>query len=409
MRTTIPMVTAVLTVFLVPRAAAQTLSADWLGEARGPMPTGTTEMIWIDSARDETTTADPSDKRRVTIRMWYPATYEEPAEHAPYAFALEAYDEETQRDFSRIAAWPTRSVLDAAAARSPARFPVLIYNPGFRLPVFSGTFQTEFLASHGYVVVAVGHTGIDSRVEFPDGYRYEPMPVEEEPTQALPPDTPQVELYRRGGQRAELKARSELMRRDTKFIIDELERINRTRSHRFHERLDLAKIGVFGFSIGGAAALQSTLEEPRVVAAANLDGGLNGQSVLTNGARRPILHFQATHNFPSVANGPAEAGMEEFFVEVERELWQMMRLSTDAWYRVSIEGTVHPHFSDAFLAVPAPPDLIEPRRGHFLMNRVTLEFFDRHLRGSEATPILSHQETFPDLRVNSRAPPQAAR
>lgn len=203
--------------------------------------------------------------------------------------------------------------------------------------------------------------------------------------------------------------RSELLRRDTTFIIDELERINQTRGDRFYGRLDLVKLGVFGFSIGGAAALQATVEEPRIAAAANLDGGLNGHSVLTSGARRPILHFQATHNFPSVVNGPTDAGMEEFFVEVERELWQMLRSSTDAWYRVSIEGTVHPHFSDAFLAVPAPPDLIDPRRGHLLMNRITLEFFDRHLRGSKATPILSHEETFSDLQVNSKAEPQLSR
>jgi len=380
--------------------------ADWLGGERGSLSTGTTEEIWVDASRDEVMTADPNDKRRLTIRVWYPATVAASAPRAPYARDLESYTQETRDSFGRIAAWPTSSVLDADVAIAAERYPVLIYNPGFRLPVFSGTFQTEFLASHGYIVVAVGHTGFDDRERFPDGFRYEPAPVDEEAEDPPPPGTPQIELYRRSGQRSDLRIARATILRDTRFVIDELERINSLRGHRFYQRFDLAKVGVLGFSIGGAVALQSTVDDPRVMAAANLDGGLNGYSVLTDGARRPILHFQASDNFPRVANGPADAGFEEFFVEVEREIWQMLRLTTDAWYRATVRGTVHPHFSDAFLAGPAPPELIAPRRGHYLMNRLTLEFFDRHLRGSEVTPLLDHTEQPPDLTLHSKGAAQ---
>jgi predicted dienelactone hydrolase len=39
----------------------------------GPFAIGRTTFYWVDSARAETLTADPNDKRELMVTLWYPA------------------------------------------------------------------------------------------------------------------------------------------------------------------------------------------------------------------------------------------------------------------------------------------------------------------------------------------------
>jgi predicted dienelactone hydrolase len=338
----------------------------------------------------------------LTVQIWYPATIAEGAPKASYALRIEDYDQATKDTWGVAGAWPTSSVLGAELSSQRDRYPVVLYSHGFGQPSFSGTFQTEFLASHGYIVFSIGHTGTDGRVRFPDGYVFEPRAEEPEPPAPPRQDLTPIEMYRLSGQRPAVLARRATLLQDIRFVLDRLEEIEASPDQRFHGRLDLASIGGLGFSNGGALFFEATLDEPRIGAAANMDGGLNGLRVLTAGARKPILLVQASDNYPRVSNGEADAGMEEFFVEVERETWQMLRLSSDDWYKATIQGTEHPYFSDAFLITSAAEGLADPHRVHLLANRLTLAFFDRYLKHAAVSPILGHEETLEGLQLLSK-------
>ena len=64
------------------------------GQPRGPYQTGTVEEMWVDAQRQETTTSDPHDKRRLMIQIWYPASFAGDPPRALYALHGELYSRE---------------------------------------------------------------------------------------------------------------------------------------------------------------------------------------------------------------------------------------------------------------------------------------------------------------------------
>src|SRR5262244_1945145 len=51
---------------------------------KGPFAVGTHEYLWVDQNRAETFTKDPSDRRHLLVRVWYPAERTPAADPSPY-------------------------------------------------------------------------------------------------------------------------------------------------------------------------------------------------------------------------------------------------------------------------------------------------------------------------------------
>jgi hypothetical protein len=71
---------------------------------------------------------------------------------------------------------------------------------------------------------------------------------------------------------------------DLRFVLDQIERLNRDPNSIFDHQLDLKKIGAFGHSFGGAAAILAALQDTRILAVLNLDSspfGVLGNTVLS--------------------------------------------------------------------------------------------------------------------------------
>lgn len=162
------------------------------------------------------------------------------------------------------AATMTHSYVDAPAL--PVRRPVLLYSPGGADPRTIGTSLAEDLASHGYVVIIMDHPGEASEVEFPGGRLR---------TIELPPEVRTDPVL----------ARKMMTTRfaDVKFVLDQLEDLH----------VDPQRVGIYGHSAGGATAAVS-LEDPRIHAAANLEGyldTLDGElyPIARHGTDKPLL------------------------------------------------------------------------------------------------------------------------
>ena len=60
---------------------------------------------------------------------------------------------------------------------------------------------------------------------------------------------------------------------DIQFVIDELEDMNRLLTNKkISGRIDLEKISLIGFSMGGMASMEASINDPRIKAVINLDG-----------------------------------------------------------------------------------------------------------------------------------------
>lgn len=241
-------------------------------ELRGPFEVGRLEIDVTDASRDETFTDDPTDKRRLLVSVYYPATVPAGARHAPYGTpeltGVAPFFAGRRRD-----AWLSPSHTNVPVA--DGQFPVLLFSPGLgSLTVFYESLVSE-LASRGFVVAALWHSYSAQVVAFPDGT------VVWGNAAGGMSGVPAEELAARHTQLCLVWAA------DQRFLVDRLAIWNEQHAQ-LRGRLDLERIGAFGHSLGGAAAAQAAQDDERLDAAINMDGAMFG-SVTTEGSRVPLL------------------------------------------------------------------------------------------------------------------------
>ena len=151
---------------------------------------------------------------------------------------------------------------------------------GASLEVWNYSALAEDLASHGYVVVgfdAPYRTGV---VVFPDGRMMRRTPENN-------PD-----LCENQEQAQQARCVNKVLTAwtgDIAFVLDRLERLNTSDpSGKFTARLDMARVGVFGHSFGGAQAAQFCSQDSRCKAGIDVDGSLHG-IVIQAGIRKPFM------------------------------------------------------------------------------------------------------------------------
>jgi predicted dienelactone hydrolase len=234
----------------------------------GPFSVGRTFFHWIDSHRTDPIDGGPGTKREFMVIVWYPAEPQGSPVHALWmpdrwasSEALLLYNQRRSSgnlltmDESQkaIRGMVSSSITEAPMAYSQRSWPLLLFSPGAGVnTAFYSTF-TEDLASHGYVVFGIVPTGWVGTA-FPDGHRV--------PTSGKRSD----DLVWITGTALSLWAD------DLRFMIDEIERLDRNSDGIFLQRLDISRIGAFGHSFGGAASILAGLKDKRIKAILNLDG-----------------------------------------------------------------------------------------------------------------------------------------
>nr|WP_245659347.1 acetylhydrolase [Streptomyces ochraceiscleroticus] len=155
----------------------------------------------------------------------------------------------------------------------PGRRPVLVYSPGGGDSRTLGTSLAEDLASHGRVVVLVDHPGDASQVELPTGMR----------TTVLtgPPDP------------VTFRTMADTRIADLRLVLDRLSGLP------LAPVMDSARIGLYGHSAGGTAAVYAACGDRRIGAVVNLEGYLDLYPAPV-GYDRPLLLFR-TERFEGAA------------------------------------------------------------------------------------------------------------
>jgi predicted dienelactone hydrolase len=353
---------------------------------------GTDDWLWIDDRRPESYTKDPADKRRLPIQVWYPADSVEGRVPAPYIRRPAEFG--AGSPFKSVEHVTTNSVVGAPLASAQRTYPVLVYSPGAGSARFGATFLTELLASHGYVVFSIDHPGLNRSVLYSDGTPFQPDSLDQ------PHPAPNQDM------RATLTRSMDYLNtvafpiwlEDSRFVLDRIEALNRAPGP-FRGRLDLDRIGMLGWSFGGAAAIELLRTDPRVKAAVNQDGRLFGGVMTEPVGPRPFMLFH--HGIDDLVRVPENNRqvMREMLALVQGYDSTARARALGDWYDITIARTNHGHFADVALYYKAFEDttLLAGRRGHEIISAYTLAFFDRFLKGMESPLLAQPSSRFPEV------------
>jgi len=328
-------------------SAAALLTALWLEHRTeltlpaptGPFAVGRVIYDWLDDKTLDTLAPVPGTKRELLVWIWYPATAgQSRAVVDDYVPASARAERNAGTPIFRFLTWPFRlltrdlakvhghSLRDAGLSPQEPSYPVVIMRAGASLPVMAYSTLAEDLASHGYIVVGLDAPYRTIQVVFPDGRVIARRPEND-------PELASGEEFTHLADKL-LAAWTG----DIAFVLDRLERLNASDpSGRFTARLDLARVGVFGHSFGGAQAAQFCAQDARCKAGIDIDGALHG-SVIQTGIHKPFLFLLSGH-------GDFSSGAE--VRQIQADIQSVYdRLPPDARLRVVIRGANHFTFTD---------------------------------------------------------------
>jgi dienelactone hydrolase len=222
--------------------------------------------------------------------MWYPATRaaaDVPTEYlpSPWRTALLGRQGAFMRLFFKrdTAVVRAHSVRDAAVSPEQRAYPVVVLRAGGSALTTDFTTLAEDLASHGYVVIGFDAPYRSFVVVLPDG--------------RVVSRSPAYNVENANGNLADpvIGKLLAMWTSDTRFVVDQLQRLNGAASGPFAGRMDLQRLGMVGHSFGGATALQFCHEDARCKAALDLDGIPFG-SVVQDGLSKPAMFLLSDHS-----------------------------------------------------------------------------------------------------------------
>jgi predicted dienelactone hydrolase len=356
-----------------------------------PVPTGSynvgrIEYDWVDNNRIDPLSDTANEKRELLIWVWYPVSIQ--GTKAPFLPSswVKAHDKDQgigrfiESNFQSI---QIHSFENIPIATSQSTYPVIIMQPGMGLVPTDYTVFAENLASHGYVVVGINQTYTSNLVVFPDGR------VVLRSEKGTIPDNADAAAIEADANRI-----GKVWIEDAIFVLNRLQSISDDQSSVFYNKLDLAHIGLFGHSFGGATAAKVCKIDTRCTAGADLDGTLFGYQA--SGLFKVPFMFIVEDNCGTDCDTMVQAYSN----------------SSSAVYYLSIQGTRHFNFSDLPLRWLPPTRVlfnkagyigsIRPERGSEITNAYLVAFFDRYLKGIDSDLIQGSSPAYPEVQFEKR-------
>jgi predicted dienelactone hydrolase len=368
-----------------------------LPQPSGRFAVGRTSDVWINQAETDELAPSAGTPRELVVWIWYPAApaaSAKPVEYLPAPWrAAEArhsgalMSKFLTRDLSLVRA---HSTSDPDVSPEQPSYPVVILRAGGGAFTTDYTTLAEDLASHGYVVVGFDAPYRTSLVVFPDGHVVERAPANN-------PENLNAEEANRLINRL-----LPMWTSDTKFVLNQLQRLNADSSGKFAGRLDMERVGMFGHSFGGATTLQFCHDDARCKAAIDLDGAPYG-SVVQEGLQQPCMFVFSDHS--RELSDPAAK-------QVLADLQSLYGRLPNGRVVITIAGAHHFSFTDQsllkssllmkVLATVGGFGKLDPRRGLMITSSYVDTFFDVHLKGAPANQLTDMSAQYPEVRVEQR-------
>ncbi|WP_438446338.1 alpha/beta hydrolase family protein [Gorillibacterium sp. sgz5001074] len=383
----------ILPVVLLSATSAFLLPVPRLEKPEGPYAVGTETFWWKDEQRPE---GDGSRPRELAVQIWYPAIHRSSDHEAPYIPGIQQlarmlWKEKRAPVFLSAYLHHTKTFsYEGATLPESGRFPVVLLShgwPGFR---FTYHYLVTGLASQGYVVASIDHTGGAAAAVFPDGHvvLQDPSPKEED----LPAWNRLVD---------------EIWSEDDRFVLNRLMELdNGAPGSRFYHRLDTGRTAVIGHSFGGDNALAVMGKDSRFKAGISLDGAFYGAGPVSLRPGQSFLWLCTAESARRLGlpDGNAEAltragiSVSSFQSEIRKLERRRDEVLKGGGEMQIVPGAVHSSFSDVTLFSPvirwvkhAP----QPQRMHREILQAVTEELTRRL-GSGG--VFTYNQTSPSQR-----------
>jgi hypothetical protein len=359
----------------------------------GPYEIGTREFHLVDPQRAEIYGEDPTAHREFMIQIWYPAAPERSNRRANWmpgiqsaAPAIAAKLNLPAFSLNHLKYVKANAFWEALPLASDEPFPLLIFSHGWEGFKEQNIYQVEELASHGYVVVGINHTYGAIHTLFPDGRQ---VPTNQD---ALP-DGVSDEEY---DQASDILSRQ--WSEDIDLVLDVLTELNQSKDEEWLPTgsLDLEKIGVFGHSTGGGAAVRFCLTDVRCQAVLGMDAWVEpAQNQVEELVLRKPAIFMYSEPWSPVAGQDRNDDL----------MIQIAKTSDNAVIQISIEGTQHYDFSSLPMLSPLTKTLglkgpIDGKLVLEIINAETVAFFDRYLLGDKSISLEGISQGYPEVEFS---------
>ncbi len=361
-----------------------------LSKPDGRYAVATEVYRWTDASRDEPHTPDTGDRRSVIAQAWYPTTGRDQSGGAglPYIDGIGRLPDTVSgmpgvlmRRYGQI---DTHAVTLAQLAPRDQPWPVVIFSPGYGAPRAAYTGLATRLASRGFIVFVLDHPYESGVTQLPNGLVVGTQEI-------IPPDHTQY-----------MPNQQIVRTADIRFVIDQLARPGALSPRLRGGRIEASKVAVIGHSFGGAASAMAMSEDPRVVAAANIDGTPYGD-LPDRRLTQPFLLLQSDY---------AETHHSDYFVNGNGKL---LARSTAPGFHYEIKRANHYSFTDApfFFAPPGRWLLAQvmgggrgPAATHQATADILAAFLSGPLSGAPAD-VAATAARYPDIvnRLPSSSPP----
>ena len=376
----------------------------------GSLPVSTTTFHFINNQQQDLFGTSGKGHRELMVQVWYPSEANT-GKYAPFIsdtsilpymaknYSLPGFT------FQHLQYVSSHSYSKGALSSAQPSYPLIIVNPGNGSSRFLHTSQAENLASHGYIVAVIDHTYNTFATKFPDGR------ITTSTTDNL--FSPDHDYQTEQANRDKL---GKVLTDDVTFVLDQFQRLQSgSVPSLFKGKIDLAHIGVFGHSIGGATAYDASYD-PRITAGIDLDGGLyrlHDRTALC----KPFLFINSESNFDQFKmvidhhiytdeEIQRTGNSKEWFIQ-ERENKQLERQRihdtiASGGQVLYIKNTEHLNFTDVQFISPMFKIIgitgkIAPERASSIIDAYMLDFFDMHLKYKGGLLMKESDHTFPEV------------
>jgi dienelactone hydrolase len=279
---------------------------------------------------------------------------------------------------------------------SAIAFPVIVYVASWLGRRDENIALAEGLASNGFVVAGLDGT---ARVDPDDPERSDEM---------APMDFSSASAFQATVALASRKLRKQAL--DARFVLDRLAALNAEPGSSFSGRLDLAHVGIAGFSFGGSVAAETCVQDSRFRAAMNMDGWLFGDAARV-GVRQPYLSMTDDTPLPSASDLASPDPNVRYPSQLSQTDYESTMRSVARWggLYLRIAGSRHANFSDKPMLLPfqrfSGGGPIDPRRASQIILTYATAFFQAHLQGRNSPPLTGDVPDFPEVSLEVRTAP----